>query len=66
MVVVNGNRQVEWHPGLTVKEVLDALGWDYALITVTVDGRFVPADDYTSFPIPDAADVRVIHIAHGG
>jgi hypothetical protein len=36
------------------------------LITVTVNGRYVPPEEYETALIPDAADVRAIHIAHGG
>jgi len=66
MVVVNGREQVPWSDGLTVARVLSALGWDYALIAVTVNGDRVPPDRFASFPVPDGADVRAIHIAHGG
>ena len=66
MVTVNGNRTVEWRTGLPVADILRELGWDYALITTTVDGHFVERDDYESTQVADGADVRAIHIAHGG
>jgi sulfur carrier protein len=66
MVVVNGRDKVDWKPGLTVRGVLDALGWDYALITVSVNGDLVAPERFESHEVPDQADVRAIHIAHGG
>lgn len=66
MVTVNGNRTVEWREGLTVADVLSELGWDYVLITTTVNGKFVERDDYATTPVPDGAEVSAIHIAHGG
>jgi thiamine biosynthesis protein ThiS len=66
MITVNGNRKVAWREGITVADVLRELGWDYALITTTVNGTFVPREDYGSFVVPDDADVKAIHIAHGG
>ncbi len=42
------------------------MGYDYALITVTVDGALVPEDDYGSFPLKDGSSVVVFHLAHGG
>jgi thiamine biosynthesis protein ThiS len=66
MILVNGNQEMPWSEGLTVKVLLDRMGWDYVLIMVTVNGRFVPTEDHGSTPIPDGADVRAIHIAHGG
>jgi thiamine biosynthesis protein ThiS len=50
----------------TVQDVLDALGYDYALITVTVDGELVAQEDYASHLIADRAAVSVFHLAHGG
>jgi len=66
MVTVNNRDPVEWHAGLTVQGVLDALGYDYALITVTVNGKLVAREDYASHLIPDRAAVSVFHLAHGG
>lgn len=65
MIVVNGNR-VEWHEGMTVRDALDAMGYDFPLITVTVDGVFVSDDDYDTYQLPDNTEVKAIHIHHGG
>jgi len=65
-VIVVNDRRVEWREGMTVRGVLDEMGYDFPLITVTVDGEFVPADDYETRAVPDGADVRVIHLHHGG
>jgi len=66
MIVVNARETVEWREGITVRGVLDALGWDYALITVTVNGAFVPPEEFDVHCVPDGARVQAIHIAHGG
>lgn len=66
MILVNGRDKVAWKPGMTVADALAAQNWDYALIVVTVNGTFVPSDDYATFPVPDGADLKAIHIAHGG
>jgi thiamine biosynthesis protein ThiS len=66
MITVNNRDKVEWREGMTAQDVLDALGYDYALITVTVDGALVPEDDYRAHPVPDGAEVTVFHLAHGG
>jgi thiamine biosynthesis protein ThiS len=66
MITVNGNRTIAWRPGITVADVLQELGWDYVLITTTVNGQFVARDDYGSREVPDGAEVKAIHIAHGG
>ena len=66
MILVNQFKKVAWRDGITVADVLGELGWDYALITTTVNGVFVPTEDYNNFQVPDEADMRAIHIAHGG
>ena len=66
MITVNNRDQVEWRDGITVQGVLDAMGYDYALITVTVNGDCVAADDYAHTKVPNAAQVIVFHLAHGG
>lgn len=66
MIRVNDLFDVPWREEMTVQGVLDALGWDYALIAVSVNDQFVHPDHYARFPVPDGADVRAIHIAHGG
>ena len=66
MILVNNRDKVEWREGMTVQDVLDAMGYDYALITVTIDGKLVPDDEYSSREVPDESRVGVFHLAHGG
>jgi len=66
MITVNDRDHLEWHEGLTVADVLRQLGWDFALIIASVNGRHVPTADYETTPIPDHADVRLLHVMHGG
>jgi sulfur carrier protein len=66
MVLVNNRDRLDWQEGLTVQGVLDRLGYDYVLITITVNGALVAEEDYASTPVPDQAEVTVFHLAHGG
>lgn len=66
MIVVNDREKIEWRDGITVADVLRQLGWDYVLIMVTINGNFVPSDNYDSVKVPDNAKMKAIHIAHGG
>lgn len=66
MILVNNREKIEYRDGITVQDILSAMGWDYALIMVKVNGVFVPKEDYSSTAVPDEADVKAIHIAHGG
>jgi len=66
MITVNARDRIEWRPEMTVQDLLDHMGYDYALITVTVDDRLIPEDDYDSHLLEDGASVTVFHLAHGG
>jgi len=66
MIIVNNRDKVDWHEGMTAQDVLDAMGYDYALITVTIEGTLVPEDDYETRTVPDGSRVGLFHLAHGG
>jgi len=66
MITINNRDTLEWTPGMTVRDVLDAMGYTYVLITVTVNGELVDDDDFDTFEVPDGAIMRAIHIHHGG
>lgn len=65
MIAVN-EVEVKWHEGMTVSDALAAMNYDFAHITVTVNDHFVPTSEYNTHIIPDNADVRAIHLFHGG
>ncbi|MFH1143252.1 MAG: sulfur carrier protein ThiS [Candidatus Eisenbacteria bacterium] len=66
MLTINNRDKLDWRQGMTVSEMLAAMGYSYALITVTVNGEVVEKDEYETYRIPDGADVNVFHLAHGG
>ena len=66
MVIVNNRDKVEWLEDMTVRDLLNEMGYTYTLITVTVNGELVPGEDYEEHAVPDNAAVTVFHLAHGG
>ncbi len=66
MITVNNRDKLEWHDGMTIHDVLDAMKYNYSLIVVSVNGKPIHPDDYDTFEIPDNADIKIIHILHGG
>ncbi|MGD2085656.1 MAG: sulfur carrier protein ThiS [Candidatus Aminicenantes bacterium] len=66
MVTVNNRDKVNWRENMTVRDLLQVMHYSYSLITVTVNGVFVPKEDYEEYEVPDNADVTVFHLAHGG
>ncbi len=66
MIEVNNQYQVEWRPGITVQDVLDALKFSFRMIVVKIDGRVVLRRDFASTVVPDGATMEAIHLIGGG
>jgi thiamine biosynthesis protein ThiS len=66
MIIVNNRDKIEWKPDITVKDILNIMGYSYILITVNVNEVFVPKEDYETFKVPDNSDFKAFHLAHGG
>ncbi len=66
MITVNNRDKIEYKENMTVQDLLDEMGYDYALITVTVNDELVDEDDYSSYKLKDNDMVGVFHLAHGG
>ncbi|MCS7177848.1 MAG: sulfur carrier protein ThiS [Anaerolineae bacterium] len=65
-ICVNNRDEVEWEPGLTVAELLRRFRYTFPAIVVTINGEVIPEEEFPTRPIPDRADVRVIHLIAGG
>ena len=66
MLTINDRDKIEWQKDITVQDLLNKMGYDYALITVTVNDEHVPKDEYDSFILKDNSEVNIFHLAHGG
>ncbi len=66
MIRVNNQFEVEWRPGMTVQDMLDALHFSFRMIVVKVDGQIVLKKDFSSTQVPDGAVVEAIHLISGG
>lgn len=66
MIRVNDKFDIEWREGMTVEDVLEACGFTYPLVVVSVNGRVVPREDYGTFQVEDNADMKVLHMIAGG
>jgi thiamine biosynthesis protein ThiS len=66
MITINNRDKLTWQNGMTVTDILKKMHYSYSLITVTVNGEYVPHEDYELHAVPDGADVTVFHLAHGG
>lgn len=66
MITINQRDWLEWRPGMTVADVLATQRFTFPRVVVSVNGVVVPHDAYDRTPIPDKADVSVIHLMAGG
>ena len=65
MIKVN-TEDSPWHPGMTVKALLDDKLFTFRHIIVRVNGEFVSEEQYEKQLIRDGDDVLVLHLMAGG
>ena len=65
MIKVN-TEDSAWHPGMTVRALLDEKLFTFRHIIVRVNGEFVPEEDYENLLIRDGDDILVLHLMAGG
>ncbi len=66
MITVNNRDRLSWQSGMTVKDVLKKMNYDYSLISVYINDEYIAQEEYNSYKIPDNASIQIIHLAHGG
>jgi len=57
---------MEYEEGMTVQDILDKKKYTFRMITVVVNGKIVPKEQYSSYKINDGDNIDVIHIMSGG
>ncbi|NLV64869.1 MAG: sulfur carrier protein ThiS [Synergistaceae bacterium] len=65
MIVVNGE-PMEWKEGMTVRDVINEKRYVFPLLAVWIDNSSVPRDHFATTPVPDGANVQIIHMISGG
>ena len=65
MITAKGKR-LDWHEGLTVRDVLDTLGYNFPSVLVRVNGVVVRRKSWDSTVVPDESEVEVRPIVAGG
>lgn len=65
MIRVNGE-EMEWRPGLTVKDILEAKRFVFPMIGVWINDKPIPRDKFETTTINDGDEVQVIHMISGG
>lgn len=65
MIKVN-TEDFPWHPGMSVRALLDEKLFTFRHIIVRVNGEFVDEGEYETHLIQDGDDVLVLHLMAGG
>jgi sulfur carrier protein len=65
-ITINKRHHIPWYDGMTVRDVLTAMKYTFPHIIVVINGDVVRHDTYDTTPVPDNADVRVVHMIAGG
>ena len=65
MITAKG-KQLDWREGMSVQDVLDALGYTFPLVMVKVNGELVKKSQWKTFALPDEAHVDVRPVVAGG
>jgi sulfur carrier protein len=66
VIRVNTQYDVEYRPGITVQDVLDALKFSFRMIVVKIDGKVVLKRDFATTAVPDGTEMQAIHLISGG
>jgi thiamine biosynthesis protein ThiS len=65
MVRVNG-KNLAWREGMTVADVLRELNDSYPYALARIDGKAVTGREFDKAPVPDNAEVFLLHLVAGG
>jgi thiamine biosynthesis protein ThiS len=65
MIRVN-DEPADYHPGITVADVLRTFGYAAATVAVWIEDEIVPRGDYDTTFLRDEADVKIVLMAAGG
>jgi sulfur carrier protein len=65
MITAKG-KKLDWHEGLTVREILDTLGYNFPSVLVRVNGTIVRRKSWDTDVVPDEAEVEIRPIVAGG
>ena len=64
--VNNGQEQVPWSDGMTVRDLLRACNYTFPNLLIVVNGAIIPHEAYDTSPLHDGDDVKVLHFFGGG
>lgn len=65
MLLVNGEK-LEFKEGMTIKDILIAKKYSFPLLVVSVNGKHIPRENFSTVEVSDNSKIQVIHLMSGG
>ena len=62
---VNGNK-LSWKEGLVVADALKMMNYTFKMLVIKMNGELIKRENWQTTPIPENADINVIHLISGG
>ena len=62
---VNGNI-LPWKEGLVVADALKMMNYTFKMLVIKMNGELIKRENWQTTPIPENADIKVIHLSSGG
>jgi len=65
-VITLNNREIDWHEGMTISDLLSGVHEAHLYLVVKVNNRYVSRPYFDTFKIPDQAEILLIPMIAGG
>ncbi|HNX03434.1 MAG TPA: sulfur carrier protein ThiS [Candidatus Cloacimonas sp.] len=62
---VNGHK-LTWKEGLVVADALKLMNYTFKMLVIKMNGELIKRENWQTTPIPENADIKVIHLISGG
>ncbi|HDS09292.1 MAG TPA: sulfur carrier protein ThiS [Firmicutes bacterium] len=66
MPITVNNREIEYIPNESIKELLKRMRYIFPMIIIRVNDRLIPKERYSEYIINDGARIEIIHLISGG
>lgn len=58
--------KLPWREGMVVRDALTMMNYTFKMLVIKLNGELIKKESYDSTPIPQNADLKVIHLISGG
>ncbi len=65
-MILVGDKEVAWHDGMTVAELLESLNDSYSYAALRLNDRIVSSPNYETTLVPDGSQIYLLPLIVGG